>query len=214
MNIAIICCCANVVIIMIDRYRVVAEIGRMGSAQGGVFSLSDLQNLLKIKSRDSFYRTVKGLCASGVLVRFSRGFYVTESFSCRVLSQRICPESYISFGTVMADNMLVGSIPKYRVRAVKPRPTRVYKNAEYCIEHLGVKSELCFGWTVVKGIKVAVPEKAVLDTLYFYRQGAKFSFDVYGDIDYGVLDKEKVNEYLLKYKNSIFVDFARRVIDA
>jgi hypothetical protein len=199
--------------VMSDKYRIVAEIGKMSAAQNGVFSLSDLRNLLQIRSRDSFYRVVKGLCTAGVILRFSRGFYVTEGFYPAVLSQRICPESYISFGSVLADNLLIGSVPKYRIRAVKPKPTRVYKNDECCVEHLGIKPELSFGWMVDKGIKRAEPEKAVLDTLYFYRLGTKFSFDIYSDIDYNNLNKEKINEYLAKYKNPVFVNFVRSLIN-
>jgi hypothetical protein len=199
---------------MSNKYRIVSAIEDMKTAQSGVFSLSDLRNLLGIKSKDSFYRTVRGLCAAGVISRFSRGFYVTEEFSPAVLSQRICPESYISFGTVLADNLLIGSVPEYRIRAVKPKPTRIYTDGKHTIEHLGIKPDLIFGWTVDKGIRRADPEKAVLDTLYFYRLGTKFSFDIYSDVDYSSLNSDKIDEYLTKYRNPLFIDFARRLTNA
>ena len=61
---------------------------------------------------------------------------------------------------------------------------------------------------------MADPEKAVLDTLYYYKLGTKFSFDIYNDIDYSNLDKPKAIKYLSKYKNPVFKDFARSLINA
>ena len=69
------------------------------------------------------------------------------------------------------------------------------------------------GYEVVDGIRVALPEKAVLDTLYFYRRGIRFSFDIYSDIDYSRLNKSIIDEFLLKYKNPVFIGFARKLTD-
>ena len=63
----------------------------------GVFALSDLRNLLQADSRDVFYRGLNELQKADVLTRFSRGFYVTKGFDPLVLSQRLCPASYVSF---------------------------------------------------------------------------------------------------------------------
>jgi hypothetical protein len=193
---------------MADRIRAVS------SGLRGVFSLSDLRNLLKARSRDVFYRSVNALQEAGVLVRFSRGFYVTEGFDPMVLSQRICPASYVSFGSILARHLIIGSVPTYRVRAAKPGPTRVYSNGQYRIEHLRLKPGLCFGYETVEGIRLALPEKALLDTLYFYKQGTRFSFDIYTDIDFGRLDKKTLAEFLTRYRNPVFKDFVRRLTDA
>ena len=90
----------------------------------------------------------------------------------------------------------------------------MYTNGEYRIEHLGLKPELVFGYEVVDGVRIALPEKAVLDTLYLYRRGVRFSFDVYTDIDYSRLDGDLVRKYLGEYRNPVFVDYARRLTDA
>ncbi|MDA3927101.1 MAG: hypothetical protein PF904_20700 [Kiritimatiellae bacterium] len=180
----------------------------------GVFALSDLRNLLQTTNRDVFYRSINELQTSGVLTRFSRGFYVTKGFDPLVLSQRLCPDSYVSFGNVLAKHLLIGSVPRYRIRAAKVGPKRVYNNEDIRIEHLSLRKGLNFGYEVVDGVRMALPEKAVLDTLYFYRRGIRFSFDVYSDIDYSRLNKSMIEEFLLQYKNPVFIDFARNLTNA
>jgi hypothetical protein len=199
---------------MTSRLEMAERIRAFGPELRGVFALSDLRNVLQARSKDIRYAAIKDLLKAGVLFRFSRGFYVTEGFDPLVLSQRICPASYVSFGNILARNLLIGSVPKYRVRAAKPGPSRSYDNGQYRIEHFRLNRTLCFGVDVIDGVRLASPEKAVLDTLYFYRQGTRFSFDVYGDIDYGLLDKAKLAGFLAAYRNPVFVEFARRITDA
>ena len=55
---------------------------------------------------------------------------------------------------------------------------------------------LYFGVKTIDGVRMAVPEKAVLDTLHYYRRGIRFSFDVYPDIDYSRLDKKRLMIFL------------------
>ena len=190
------------------------KVREFSSDMGGVFALSDLRNLLQTPNRDVLYRSINELQKSGVLGRFSRGFYVFRDFDPLVLSQRLCPDSYVSFGNVLAKHLLIGSVPRYRIRAVKIGPKRVYSNEDIRIEHLSIRKGLSFGYEVVDGIRVALPEKAVLDTLYFYRRGIRFSFDVYSDIDYSRVNKDIINHFLLNYKNPVFLDFARNLTNA
>jgi len=200
--------------IVLSRLKMAEKVREFSSGMSGVFALSDLRNLLQTANRDALYRSIKELQSAEILTRFSRGFYVTKGFDPLVLSQRLCPESYISFGNVLAKQLLIGSVPRYRIRAAKIGPKRVYSNGDIRIEHLSLREGLHFGYEVVNGIRVALPEKAVLDTLYFYRRGIRFSFDVYSDVDYSRLNKDIINEFLLKYKNPVFIDFSRSLINA
>lgn len=199
---------------MVSRIEMAERVKGVTTELSGVFSLGDLRNLLEPPNRGVFYRVLKDLESAGIVSRFCRGFYVAQGFDPLVLSQRLDPDSYISFGNVLARHLLVGSVPRYRVRAVKPGPKRIYRNGEIQIEHLRLQRDLFFGYEVADGIRMASPEKAVLDTLYFYRQGVRFSFDVYTDIDYSRLDVDTVRSYLAAYKSPVFVDFARRLIHA
>lgn len=199
---------------MLSRLKMAEKVRDFSSDMSGVFALSDIRNLLQAKNRDVLYRAINELQSADVLTRFSRGFYITKGFDPLVLSQRLCPDSYVSFGNILAKHLLIGSVPRYRIRAAKVGPKRVYSSQDIRIEHLSLRGGLHFGCEVVDGIRVALPEKAVLDTLYFYRLGVRFSFDIYSDIDYSRLNKDMLNEFLKKYKNPVFIDFARKLTDA
>ena len=109
---------------MVNIVDIAERIHDLSDAMRGGFSLADLQNLVGNESPGAFYRRVKRLEDASILTRFTRGFYVCKDFDPLVLSQRITPESYVSFGAVLARELLIGSIPAHRIMAVKPGPAR------------------------------------------------------------------------------------------
>lgn len=194
--------------------KITQKLQELSPAQRGVFSVADLKNLIDPINKATLYRTLKQMVDADIIRVFCRGFYITKEFDLQVLSQRICANSYISFGTVLAKNLLIGSVPKYRLLAVKLGQTRIYQNPDYRIEQLSIKPELFTGYENTNGVNIATLEKAFLDTLYYYQKGMKFSFDIYSDIDYDGLDREKLNKYLKLYKNKKYVAFVDGVINA
>ena len=188
-------------------------IRHLESEQHGVFAKSDLQTAFGEPHRAGFVRRIKSLLDHGILRRFSRGWYVTEEFDLVTLSQRIAPESYISFGTVLAKNLIIGTNPDRRIVAVKTGRPRKYSCDGYVIEHVGISKELLFGISDVAGVQYANVEKAVLDTLYFHLRGRHYPFDIYSDIALGKLNKERLREYLSRYRNPKFVTFAEGVLE-
>lgn len=178
----------------------------------GVFTLSDLKAIFSCKYQNSFYRILKRLEKSGILKRFKRGIYVTNEFDLTALSQKIEPSSYISFESVLAKNLILGTVPKYEIKAVKVGKKREYKSDQANIIHYGVVRHLYFGFSTNEGINFADKEKALLDTLYFYSKGMKLYFDIYSDIDLTKVDISNFKKYLLKYKNPKFIKFVKEYI--
>lgn len=165
----------------------------------GIFTVSDLKTILRCQSRSTFFQKINRLEKLNVISRFSRTIYLTDGYSSEDLSSRLNSNSYISFGTVLAQHMLIGSIPTFRVQSVKTGKSRVYSNEHLTIEHLSIQKKLYFGFESDGWIKKATPEKAYLDTLYFAQKGKKFSFDPYSDVDISKLNMVKINEYLKSY---------------
>jgi predicted transcriptional regulator of viral defense system len=187
---------------------------RFAAAQAGVFAKSDLQSLLAERHPAAFVRRVGALERDGILRRFVRGWYVTGEFSLSVLSQRIAPRSYVSFGTVLADRLLIGSNPARKVMAVKIGKARRYRNLGYEIEHVGVTPLLYFGFEGRRdGVQYADAEKAVLDVLYFHSRGHRYVFDIYSDIAFDKLDRRRLEAYLRRFRNQKFVTFAKRILE-
>lgn len=187
-------------------------IEKAAAAQGGVFSKADLQTLLAEPHPAAFARRYRALEKNGALRRFCRGFYVAESFDLPTLSQRIAPDSYVSFGTVLARELLIGPQPSRRVSAVKPGKSRTYEGLGYELVHLHVAPHLMFGYAPTDGVQFADAEKAVLDVLYFHLRGRRYPFDVYSDIDFSRLDRERLESHLKRYRNPKFVAFARQLV--
>lgn len=180
----------------------------------GVFTVSDLKNLLQEKDATLLYRQIKGLEQQNILKRFSRGIYITKDYDLEALSQRLCPESYISFGNILAKELVIGSVPQKTVYAVKIGKGRRYRSDVGEIVHFFITPSLFFGFKRQDGVNYADKEKAFLDTLYFYQKGQKFSFNIYHDINVDLLDQKKIRKYLTHYKNPKFIKFVKGVINA
>lgn len=181
---------------------------------GGVFSLSDLKNLLDEKKTLRLQNRVKSLIKNNALVRFKREFYITEACKPPILAQRIDPESYISLGTALAHYLLIGSVPAKTIYSVRPGRTRTFSGQFGSLVYLGITPDLLFGYQYENGIRYATAEKAYLDTLYYYQKGHRFSFNVFTDINIESLNRATINTWLKKYRNPKFVTFVKGVLSA
>lgn len=148
----------------------------------------------------------------GILRRFCRGWYVAENFDLATLSQRLAPESYVSFATVLARHLIIGPNPAGRIVAVKTGRRRRYDGDGFVIEHVSVTEELLFGFSSVGGVRYADAEKAFVDTLYFHLRGRRFPFDIFSDLAIDRLDPTRVRDYLGRYRNPKFVRFVEGVL--
>ncbi|MEQ9501633.1 MAG: hypothetical protein RIT81_32480 [Deltaproteobacteria bacterium] len=186
---------------------------RLAPAQRGVFSKADLQTALGEAHPSAFVRRVSALESLGVVRRFLRGWYVAESFDLSTLSQRIAPESYVSFETVLAERLVVGAASPHRLRAVKLGKARTYAAFDVEIEHVSIAEHLYFGFAVRYGVRYADAEKATLDALYFHLRGMRYTFDVFSDLAIERLDARRLERYLARYRNPKFVAFARDILE-
>ena len=187
-------------------------IDRLTDDLGGVFALSDLKVLFGAQTEASLYKKLQSCIGEGVLIKVKRGFYARPDASLRTVSARICPNSYVSLGTVLADSAIIGSVPGRRVQAVKVGVPRRFTCSLGTIEFLSITPRLFFGVSLVDGIGLATPEKAFLDACYFTFKGRKLSFDIDTDVDRSRLDSGVLEQYLTEY-DSRFVAFYRRITD-
>lgn len=179
----------------------------------GVFTINDLRNLFNQPNDVLLYRQIRTFEKEGILSRFKKGFYITDSFDPEILTCRMYHDAYISLGTVLAKQLLIGSVPKKTTYAVKTGRTRIFSGSGITISYYEITPELMFGYTTENGIRQATAEKAFLDTLYFYQKGRKFSFDIYSDIDRSRLDVERIISWLPKYKNQKFISFVKGMLN-
>jgi len=176
---------------------------------GGVFSASDLATLFNESNPVVLNRRIGYLEKQRVLSRFIRGYYTAGDFDAEVLSARLNKNSYISLGTVLAQELIIGSVPARTLYAVKTGRSRLYRKDSLTLRYLGIAPYLFSGFENRNGVNIATPEKAFLDVLYFYQKGQRFSFNIYTDIAVSRLDRRKIMALLKKYKNPRFVAFVK-----
>ena len=175
----------------------------------GVFTIADLKVALNNKVEDTTYKQLAMLVQSKGLIKVKRGMYATPEATLAAISHRINPGAYISTGTVLAQNMMIGSVPARRLQAVKVGPPRIYSFELGTIEHLSIHPKLNFGFIPVNGILYANREKAFLDTCYYHYKGKSFSFDPASDIHTQDLDWNQINRYLEHYDQRFVTYFNR-----
>ena len=97
--------------------------------------MGDLVNLFNERNPVVLNRRVGCLEKNHVLSRFIRGYYTAGDFDAQVLSARLNKNSYISLGTVLAQELIIGSIPARTLYAVKTGRNRVYRNDNFSLRY-------------------------------------------------------------------------------
>lgn len=179
---------------------------------GGVYSLSELSSLFNISSQQMLWITIKQFEKAQILKRYCRGIYITQNFDPLILSAKVRTDSYISFGSALAYHKLIGTESPFLVSCVVPSRASEY-TGDVNLSYARISRKLYFGISFLEnGARIADAEKAVLDTLYFYQHKKKFYFNIFQDINFSTLSKEKIGSYLEYYANPKFKIFARSTI--
>ncbi|MCL2101335.1 MAG: hypothetical protein FWH22_06440 [Fibromonadales bacterium] len=183
---------------------------KLGESVSGVLSLMELSSVFNESSKISLHGIINKFIKAGILKRYCREIYTLANFDYLVLAAKVRQDSCVSLGSALAMNRLIGTESPFQIFCVTQTKAAEYKgmpNISYC----KLAKELCFGFKAnEKGVLIAKPEKAVLDTLYFYLRGKSFYFNIFSDINYALLNKNKYFAYLDRYNNPKFKTFAER----
>ncbi len=175
----------------------------------GVFTISDLKVLFATDSEKSIFKKIAVMIKEKVLIKVKQGLYAIPEAQLIDLSKRINPSAYVSMGSILAEKLIIGSIPARKLQAVKIGRPRVFVTSLGTIEHLSLAPKLFFGFNESEGLKKATPEKAFLDCCYFFYKGRELSFDLDTDVNHNLLDQKIIAEYLTKYDQR-FITFYKK----
>ena len=191
----------------LEKYK---QITNWANELGGVLAISDLKVAFNTDSTASLFRAINEFLRAGEFIKIKRGFYATPSAKLSTVAQRLYPKSYISTGTVLAKEALIGSIPAKKIQSVKVGLPRIFECELGTIEFLSIAPKLYFGFRNINGELVATPEKAFLDVCYYYYKGKTFSFDPQSDIAYDELDQKVLSNYLPKYDKRFLTYYKKK----
>ncbi|GBU21023.1 hypothetical protein R80B4_00911 [Fibrobacteres bacterium R8-0-B4] len=183
---------------------------KLGECVGGVFTLMELSSVFDEGSKAALHGIINKFTAAGVLKRYCREVYTIDGFDRAVLSAKVRRDSYISLASALAAHRIVGTESPFWVYCIVRTKAAEY-NGVPNISYYKLSDEHCFGYEPdPKGFQMATPEKAVIDTLYFYLRGKKYYFNIFSDMNYSLLDKDRFFEYLARYRNPKFKTFAEK----
>lgn len=142
-----------------------------------VFSLQDCQKWFPESSRKALILQLWRFVERGRITRLKRGLFLYHDplarLDPRIIASRLDPRAVVSLETALHDAGMTPEIP-FAVTCVTPGRTARYhykRLGTFIFHHM--KPLLFFGWSVQKlppyPVKVARPEKALLDLFWFHR---------------------------------------------
>ena len=161
------------------------------------YTISDLGQILKQK-RSTLRATVQRLVQKDILQRIQRGVYILPDNYIKIeqtINQLHFP-SYQSFETALANYGILNQKP-YAYTYAWPRKSKKFYVGNYLVEIKHIRKDLFFGYTLIKDLYIASPEKALLDQLYFVSLGkAKLDWD---ELNLHELSKTKFLKWSKKF---------------
>ncbi len=186
------------------------KIETLAAEMDQVFSLGDLRVLFHENTDAGLYKRLNRLEARGFLVKIIRGYYARPAARLERICQRVQPDACLTAGTVLARELLIGTVPARSVQAIRVGRPRTYETPFGNVRILSVKPTLYSGFAVEDGLRYALPEKAFLDACYFTYKGHRFPFDPATDVDMSRLDAGRLRGFLPFYDRR-FLRFYERI---
>jgi hypothetical protein len=200
---------------MFETLRTHTDLQDLLERQSGILLSSDLEAFWG--NRDAFllHDRINVWIELGTLRSVCRGVYVGKRFDPWSLAQRMYPDSVVSTVSVLSRHALVGTAPSEQAWCVRAGRSRDIGSGGIAVHAWSQDASLVdLGWEWQGAVRVARPEKAFLDTLYFHLHGRAYPFSVPQDIDASGLSRPFLEELLPLYPNIRFRAFARGVINA
>lgn len=190
------------------------ELKRHEEAMSGIFSHADLAHLMGVSYGSTLQHRISVLVKNGYLHKAQRGWYYTPEATLENLALRLNPNGYVSLTSALARRGVIGTKPSGVVELVtnQGRPGEIHTLLGEIRVHVH-KPELHFGFEQVKGRPLATPEKALIDCCYFHLRGIRLPFQLSSDVNWGLLNRVRVEEILQSYQNPKFCKFVNNLLE-
>ena len=172
--------------------------------QKKIFSLSDLSQLTE-EDKSSLAVQLNRLVKAGVIKRIAYGWYENPfaSPSHEEIAMILRYPSYISMEYALSKHGIL-SQTVYTLTLVTTKLPYVYRTEEAVYEYHQISKNLFWGYKKDGMVKIAEPEKALLDFIYI-RYDKNRDLDIQGikslinDMDIKELDSKKLRMYSKKF---------------
>lgn len=187
------------------------------------FNINQIYEVFQGFNRNNLTRWVK----KGLLIRLRQGLYTFPEYKADndyllYFANKIYSPSYISLHSALS---FYGIIPEavLQITSVTSLKTASFNNEIGVYIYKSVKNELIFGYNLKtfsgeRVLKIAKPEKAILDLLYLYpfysseKELLELRFDQ--DFLYYDFDIELFREYTIRFKSKALEKRAAKLLKA
>ena len=178
-----------------ETYNLASLTKKIYQSHLSFFTLRDLRNILEIKHSASLYKVITKLLEAGIIIKIERGKYLLADTKVNdyTLANFIYQPSYVSFESALNFYGILSQFP-YEITSVTTKKTvkKVFEEKVFSYAH--IQKKLFWGYENRNGFLIALPEKALLDQLYFFTKGYKGAdLDEY---DLTVINKKRFKAYL------------------
>ena len=167
------------------------------------FSHEDVAELLKIKKESAAVLCTRYV-KKGLLTRLKRDLYVRTETLARLgvmdlfqIANFLQIPSYISLMTALSHYGVTTQVQRGFVESVSIKRTKEFIRRGIAFRYLKVGAALYGGFVKDRGVFVASPEKALIDSIYLATMG-RYTLDV-ASLDLSKLDREKLNQLVANH---------------
>jgi predicted transcriptional regulator of viral defense system len=164
-----------------------------------LLDISTAQKIFSFQKENSLYKFLQRLEKANLLKRVVKGKYLfsLKEINDYELANLLLTPSYLSLESALSFYGILAQFP-YTITSVTPLKTKksIYNEKEFEFAHL--KKEYFFGYVKKDNFLIALPEKALLDELYFISKGLiRISLD---ELNLSLISRNKLGRMMEYYK--------------
>ena len=172
----------------------------LGGSKKSYFTMAELSNYLNIK-KTTLKVVLSRLIKQKKIIRLVRGYYSLSQKTpdLEQFAVELNYPSYISLEYALAISGILSQVPA-GITLITAKRSVAYNVMGTMLEYTHLKSNLFFGYKIVKQTQIARPEKALLDELYLI--GLKKRTLDLRELNLKGLNKKLFNKWLKCYPPS------------
>jgi len=164
-----------------------------------LLDIATAQKIFSFQKENSLYKFLQRLEKANLLKRVVKGKYLfsLKEINDYELANLLLTPSYLSLESALSFYGILAQFP-YTITSVTPLKTKksIYNEKEFEFAHL--KKEYFFGYVKKDNFLIALPEKALLDELYFISKGLiRISLD---ELNLSLINRNKLGRMMEYYK--------------
>lgn len=197
------------IILMMERLSQTKIIKELSSSGLSLFTITDFKKFFSIRKDNTAYKIIERLRKKGVFKKLTKKRYLFTLLSADdfQIANFLYSPSYISLESALSFHGLVSQFP-YQITSITPKKTKIIECLGKEFAYFHIKEGLFFGYEKKEDFLIALPEKALLDYLYFSSKGLRsFEKDIF---DLKRIDKKTFSAFLKIAKDKNLSNFAKK----